>query len=244
MEIKGRVFCLFEQSGTFKRAFHRLGIDAVDCDIENQFGETDHQLDLFAEIDRAWDGAPSLFDSIGADDLILAFYPCIYFCAMSQIAFSLNNANYKNLTNRQRIEAIVDRSARREEYYTRLVRFCGLCLDRGLRMVFENPWTEQTYLRANFLKAPDIIDLDRSSRGDQRVKPTAYWFFNCAPMHGQTFQKSATVFRHDELKKNGTAGRCSTERSMIAEDYARNFICDFLLGFGGGGNFRPISSTF
>jgi hypothetical protein len=26
------------------------------------------------------------------------------------------------------------------------------------------------------------------------------------------------------------AGMCSEERSMISPDYARNFICDFILG--------------
>jgi hypothetical protein len=29
---------------------------------------------------------------------------------------------------------------------------------------------------------------------------------------------------------SGKAGICSEERSMISPDYARNFICDFILG--------------
>lgn len=28
----------------------------------------------------------------------------------------------------------------------------------------------------------------------------------------------------------GKGGLCSTERSMISQDYARNFICDFIIG--------------
>lgn len=59
-----KVFCLFEQSGTFKKAFMAQGIAAEDYDILNDFGETDHQVDLFAEIDKAYDGKPSLFDEI------------------------------------------------------------------------------------------------------------------------------------------------------------------------------------
>ena len=55
MEIKGKVHCLFEQSGTFKNEFKKLGIPAEDYDIQNNFGETDHVIDLFAEIDRAYD---------------------------------------------------------------------------------------------------------------------------------------------------------------------------------------------
>lgn len=49
MEIN-KVHCLFEQSGTFKNEFKKLGIDAEDYDILNDFGETDHVIDLFAEI--------------------------------------------------------------------------------------------------------------------------------------------------------------------------------------------------
>ena len=50
MEIKGKVHCFFEQSGTFKNEFIKLGIPAEDYDIQNNFGETDHVMDLFAEI--------------------------------------------------------------------------------------------------------------------------------------------------------------------------------------------------
>lgn len=46
-----KVHCLFEQSGTFKNEFKRLGIDAEDYDILNDFEETDHVIDLFAEIE-------------------------------------------------------------------------------------------------------------------------------------------------------------------------------------------------
>ena len=56
MEIKGKAHCLFEQSGTFKREFIKLGIPAEDYDIQNNFGETDHQIDLFAEIENAYEG--------------------------------------------------------------------------------------------------------------------------------------------------------------------------------------------
>lgn len=45
-----RAFLLFEQSGTFKNEFKKLGIEAYDYDILNEYGETDYQLDLFAEI--------------------------------------------------------------------------------------------------------------------------------------------------------------------------------------------------
>lgn len=64
MEIKGKVHCFFEQSGTFKKEFIKLGFQAEDYDIQNNFGETDHVIDLFAEIEKAYDSQLSVFDQI------------------------------------------------------------------------------------------------------------------------------------------------------------------------------------
>ena len=64
MEIKGKVHCFFEQSGTFKNEFIKLGIPAEDYDIQNNFGETDHTDGLFKAIEDAYAGKPSLFDNI------------------------------------------------------------------------------------------------------------------------------------------------------------------------------------
>lgn len=65
MEIKGKVHCFFEQSGVFKNEFKKLGYEAYDYDIQNNFGETDYQIDLFKEIEDSYDGKPSLFDQVG-----------------------------------------------------------------------------------------------------------------------------------------------------------------------------------
>ena len=56
MTINGKVHCFFEQSGTFKNEFIKLGIPAEDYDIQNNFGQTDHGVDLFAEIESAYSG--------------------------------------------------------------------------------------------------------------------------------------------------------------------------------------------
>ena len=74
MEIKGKVHLLFEQSGTFKNEFKKLGYEAYDYDIQNNFGETDYQIDIFSEIEKAYEGGQeSIFDKMTKDDLILAF---------------------------------------------------------------------------------------------------------------------------------------------------------------------------
>lgn len=56
MEIKDTVWLWFEQSGTFRDEFRKLGYDAVCCDIQNSFGKTDYQVDLFVEIEKAYMG--------------------------------------------------------------------------------------------------------------------------------------------------------------------------------------------
>ena len=230
MEIKGKVHLLFEQSGTFKNEFKKLGYEAFDYDIQNNFGETDHIIDLFNEIEQGYEDKPSIFDNITQDDLIIAFFPCIYFCATSQMAFYLTCINYRCLTDEQKIKEILKRSDKRKEYYDRLIKFCAICMKKGIRMIFENPWSEQTYLKANFIKVPDVVDMNRMLRGDFFKKPTAYWYFNCVPTYGESFQndkKQKTIMKSKQAKKNGL---CSEERSMISQDYARNFICDFIIG--------------
>ena len=72
--------CFFEQSGTFKNEFKKLGYEAYDYDILNDFNETDYQIDLFKEIENAYDNKESIFDKFNKDeDFIIAFFPCVRF---------------------------------------------------------------------------------------------------------------------------------------------------------------------
>lgn len=230
MTINGKVHCFFEQSGTFKNEFRKLGFDAFDYDIQNNFGETDYVMDLFSEIDNAYKGKPSVFDCISKDDFIMAFYPCIYFCEKSQTSFMLSCINYRALSEKEKIEKILEREKNRDEFYCRLIKFVSVCLTKNIRMVFENPYTPPHYLTNNFLKSPDIVDKNRMLRGDYFRKPTAYWFWNCEPTNGFTYQNDKEQKRIMECKSGIKAGICSEERSMISADYARNFICDFIIG--------------
>ena len=76
MEIKGKVHCFFEQSGTFKNEFIKLGIPAEDYDIQDNFGQTEHKVDLFKAIDDAFEEKESLFDTIvGGKTLSLLSIP-------------------------------------------------------------------------------------------------------------------------------------------------------------------------
>ena len=75
-----------------------------------------------------------------------------------------------------------------------------------------------------------MVDNNRRLRGDYFAKPTAYWFINCEPTMGFTEQRVTERKNVMSCKKGVRPGICSEERSMISPDYARNFICDFILG--------------
>lgn len=230
MNITGTVHCFFEQSGTFKNEFIKLGFHAEDYDIQNNFGETDHVIDLFQEIEHAYDGKLSVFDYITQDDLIIAFFPCIYFCDASQLTFSFGCVNYRKLNIMEKTQKIIERSYMREKFFGLAVKLFAVVINKGLRLIMENPWTGQTFLKANFVQKPSFVDWNRMRRGDYFIKPTAYWFVNCEPTSGKSYQmdkERKTILRSKAAHKSGI---CSESRSMISPDYARNFICDFVIG--------------
>lgn len=214
MEITGKVHCFFEQSGTFKNEFIKLGIPAEDYDIQNNFGETDHVIDLFAEIEKAYEEEASIFDTISKEDLIIAFFPCIYFESM-QMPYYTNNCVNNKKKGKEKFDIILDRIGKREKLYKLLYKLFAIVEIRGLMLIVENPATQPHYL----LFAQNFYQ-----------KPTAYWFINCDPTYGCSFQKDKEKKTIMKAKRGKEAGLCSEERSMISPDYARNFICDFIIG--------------
>lgn len=174
----------------------------------------------------------SIFDNITSDDLIMAFFPCIYFTgSVNPCYYTLENINYKGLSVAQKFDKILERSRLRQRFFELLYMLVGVCMKKGIRIVIENPYDDSMhYLKNNFLSAPAVYDKNRLIRGDFFRKPTGYWYFNCTPTYGESYQndkKQRTVWG---AKRGTKAGICSEERSMISPDYARNFICDFILG--------------
>lgn len=229
MIINGVVHCLFEQSGTFKNEFKKLRYEAYDYDIQNNFNQTDYVIDLFAEIEKAYGGGTSMFDKITKDDLIMAFFPCIYFTGSSN-PILFNGTGY-HLPILPTIKKIIQRNKDRAYLYEILMKLVYIIKEKDLRMIFENPWDNtQHYLKNNFLLEPAVWDKDRSLRGDYFKKPTGFWYFNCEPTYGESFQPDNNIKLVRDSPSGKGDGLCSEERSMISPDYARNFICDFILG--------------
>lgn len=236
--------CFFEQSGTFKRAFKALGVPAKDYDIQNEFGETDVVVDIFDCINAEYDGVDTeLFRSISKNDIIVAFFPCIYFCEMSSMYFMGVSHNQRTLSSLAKIENIIEREQKRHDYYVLLLKLFHICESRQLRLIVENPYNAHHYLRFNFPYKPAVIDMNRRLRGDNVKKPTQYFFLNCEPAGKMSFQFDKVQEFTRDRKSASKAGMCSSDRSMISDDYAHNFICDHILGIDSG-HTQPLLFNF
>lgn len=174
-------------------------------------------------------GGRSIFDNITPDDLIIAFFPCIYFTGSNNPPLFNGSALHKPILDC--IPYIIDRNKKRSNMYELLLKLCGIVYKNNLRMIFENPYDDSMhYLKNNFIKSPAVYDKNRMLRGDYFKKPTGFWYINCEATYGESFQNDKKQKIVRELPSAKGDGLCSEERSMISSDYARNFICDFILG--------------
>ena len=232
-----KAHCLFEQSGTFKNEFKKLGIDAYDYDILNDYGETDFQIDLFAEIRGGYDGKPSIFDKISPDDMILAFFPCTRF--EDQILLAFRGDNYgSTATTSEKIQRSMKLHCELHKNYILISELALIALERGLQMVIENPYSDQHYLKRYWSLKPKIIDADRRDNGDYFKKPTQYFFLNYEPKSNFLLESipynavdarfPLRTMRKDVMNKVGAKDR-QVARSMIHPDYANRFIRQYIL---------------
>lgn len=231
-----KVHCLFEQSGTFKNQLKQLGIDAEDYDILNEFGETDHVVDLFSEIDKAYDGNPSIFDSIGECDLVFAFFPCTRFESVIPIAFRGEQPQQRNWTDLKKLENSMKLHEELHQLYMLICKLFTICLRGGWRMIVENPYSNIHYLTQYFPVRPKIIDKDRTNNGDHFKKPTQYWFLNCEPEQNVIFSPIDFVQTKQIEKVGRMDNGCSVKvmRSMIHPQYAKRFIQMHVMDATGG----------
>lgn len=222
--------CLFEQSGTFKNEFKKLGYEAYDYDIQNEFGETDYVIDLFEEIRGAYDGKESIFGKITKDDLILAFFPCIRFEDQIMLHFRCQCNTQKNWSEERKLEYTMKMQNELTELYCLLSKMVIVCLRKGLKIVIENPYSAQHYLKQYWRIQPKLIDKDRREDGDFMKKPTQYFFINLEPKNNFIFEPLDYVetVRFKKLKGTNGTGR-KTMRSMIHPQYANRFIRQYLI---------------
>ncbi len=223
-------WCFFEQSGTFKKAFQRQGISAFDVDIKNNFGETDFCIDLFEEIRDAARGEKTVFSEIGKDDLIFAFFPCTRFSARVPLNARGEGAQMKDWSLQEKLTYSAKTVKEIVENYEVLCLLVEVCLQRELRLVIENPYTQPHFLTSYLPIKPVLVDVDRTERGDDFKKPTQYFFINCKPEHNLIFENISKPITKRIETTNGNRKHSRQEmRSMISPAYANRFIREFLL---------------
>lgn len=233
-----KVHLFFEQSGTFKKEFLKLGVVAEDYDIANDFGETDHIIDLFAEIKKAYANEPSIFDTISKDDLIMAFFPCIRFEAQILIEFRGDSYGMRDWNIKDKMLYCIKLQEELTELYKLVNMLFIICYDRKLKLIMENPYSDQHYLKRYWCIKPSLIDYDRRLRGDYFQKPTQYWFLNCEPKDKlvpdcmvQNFidcKNANRDMKKEHYIQTGAKNK-KVARSMIHSDYANRFIREYIL---------------
>ncbi len=227
---KRRFHCFFEQSGTFKNELKKLGYESYDYDIRNDFNETDYIIDLFDEIEKAYENRKNIFDTITTNDTILAFFPCTRFEDQIQLSFRGTMKSLKKWNNEKKLEYDLKLHKELSNLYELITKLAIICIRRKIPLIIENPYSTTHYLVKYWAIPYTILDEDRTLRGDYYVKPTQYWFINCKPKNNFIFEPLRLVERKKiagKVKDGGT--NSAVERSMIHPQYANRFIREFIL---------------
>ncbi len=205
----------------------------------DDFGQTDFKIDLFAEIEKAYDGQESVFDRIGQDDVIIAFFPCVRFENQIMLAFRGQLDQMKNWNMKQKMLYCMKTLDELKQNYDAVNKMFIVCMDRGLKLVMENPYSKEHFLHRYWCYKPEIIDRDRRENGDYFAKPTQFWFLNMKPKNN--FLMDAISYNHiaekDAIERLNSSmyadrfGKVSLKvaRSMIHPEYANRFIRRYLI---------------
>lgn len=222
--------CFFEQSGTFKNEFKKLGHKAFDYDIRNDFNETDYVVDLFDEIEKAYLDIASVFDKITEEDMILAFFPCIRFEDQIQMCFRGTAYQCKNMNNEQKLSYDLKLHDELSKLYKLITKLAIVCIRKHIPLIIENPYSTTHYLVKYWAIPYTILDTDRTLNGDYYKKPTQYWFINCEPKNNFIFEPIEKVEQKIiAFQKNENGIDRTVLRSMIHPQYANRFIREFIL---------------
>ena len=172
----------------------------------------------------------------------MAFFPCIRFENQAVLMFRGQQAQMKKWSLEKKMQNCIKMQHELTHLYELVNKLFILCIRRGLKLIVENPYSEEHYLRRYWCLPATLIDKDRRLRGDYYRKPTQYWFVNCTPKHNFIFEaQNLNVIQHkgsDSVRwissgvmERETGIKCSQKvaRSMIHPEYANRFIREFIL---------------
>lgn len=154
------------------------------------------------------------------------------------LGFRGQNKAMKNWSWQQKMEYCMKLQRELTEMYELVNKLFIICLNRGLKLVMENPYSEEHYLRRYWCYPPSIIDRDRRDKGDYFKKPTQYWFVNCKPKNNLIFEAITynnidckDAIRKMNFEHYGKTGAKNQKvaRSMIHPDYANRFIREYII---------------
>jgi len=220
--------CMFEQSGTFKNEFIKLGIQAYDYDILNDYGQTDFVIDLFKEIEGGYNGEASIFDKISSDDIIFAFFPCTRFEAKIPLGFRGEMYQQKKWDDIRKLEYSMQLHQELHRNYILISKLVVVAIRKNLRLVIENPYTQPHYLTTYWCIKPKIIDKDRRANGDYMNKPTQFFFIGFNPKDNLIFEPIDYVEKRTIDTVKGDKSR-QVLRSEMHPQYANRFIRQYLI---------------
>lgn len=183
-------------------------------------------------------GKPSVFDTFKEDDLIMAFFPCIRFENQIMLFFRGQASQQKKWTLEQKMRYDMDLLDEVNTMYKYVNMLFIICIQKNLKLVMENPYSEEHFLRRYWCFPAAIIDKDRRDNGDYYCKPTQYWFLNCEPKNNFLFEPitynhlgvsdAIRMMKKEDYEKTGATSK-KVARSMIHPQYANRFIRQYLI---------------
>lgn len=172
-----------------------------------------------------YNGESSIFNKFDKDDLIVAFFPCTRFEAKIPLGFRGEMYQQKNWDTVSKLKYSMKLHEELHELYELISMMVCVCIEKELRLIIENPYTQPHYLTTYWCIRPTLIDHDRSQNGDYYKKPTQYWFVNCEPETNFIFEPIENVETYVvDGKRNRDDISKKVERSLMHPQYANRFI--------------------
>ena len=179
-----------------------------------------------------------MFDTFTADDVIMAFFPCIRFEDQIMLFFRGDLFGMDKWTESERLEKDMELHKELHELYCLVTKMSLIAIHKNLHLVIENPYSAQHYLKQYWCIKPSVVDKDRRENGDYFRKPTQYFFVNCKPkqnilLDGASYnmitgKSNMKYMQMTELCVTGAKDKY-TARSMIHPEYANRFIRQYIL---------------
>lgn len=170
---------------------------------------------------------------------MLAFFPCVRFENQIMLSFRGQLHGMEKWDYKRKMMHDMKLLDELKSNYDLVNKLFILCIDRGLKLIMENPYSEEHFLRRYWCYPPSIVDKDRRRNGDYFKKPTQYWFMNCEPQNNIIFEPIDAHYGLDTrdisryMNRNDAdvigATTIKEARSMISPQYANRFIRQFIL---------------